>query len=201
MYPIDKVLFAELTRLVPEQVCRRTGCSYDQTDKAYVLSAWRDLYKVFPHRREIECQRGSGPGPHSYFSVFLIHYLLSVPDNDPSGEWISEKDIPGGSTFFRGPHQIPTEIISKRYGNDTDAFGKKCQSLGGNSLPMADAAFSFHITPRTPVAVLYWRGDEDFGPEAKVLFDKELASYLAADAVFALAVDICERITRSFSPT
>jgi hypothetical protein len=196
MYPIDKGLFNQLEKLDPVQVCRRAGCRFDEAKGALELSAWSDVYKVFPHRREIECLRGEGPGPHSYFSVFLIHYLISTPGTDPVGEWISEKDIPGGSTFFRGPHQIPTGMISGRYGNDIQAFGEECQRLGGIPLSLADAAFSFHVAPRTPVAVLYWQGDDDFGPEAKVLFDRSLASYLAADAVFALAVDVCARISK-----
>ena len=57
--------------------------------------------------------------------------------------------------------------------------GKGANSLGGQPLPMADAAYSFQVTPRTPVAVLYWQGDDDFPPEAKILFDRSLAGYLA----------------------
>ena len=60
---------------------------------------------------------------------------------------------------------------------------------------MADAAASFMITPRTPVAVLYWQGDEDFPPEAKILYDQSIAGYFALDAIYALAVDICSRLS------
>jgi len=196
LYPIDKVLFAELARHDPQEVCRRADCRYDEEKEVFMLSAWGDVYRIFPRLRKIDYQEGRGPKPHSYFSVFLIHHLLSAQETEPAGEWISEKDIPGGATFFRGPHQIPTQMISQRYGNDLIALKKVCSRLGGKSLSMADTAISFHITSRTPVALLYWRGDEDFGPEAKILFDKTLAGYLAADAVFALAVDICERISQ-----
>lgn len=161
------------------------------------MEAWGDIYKVFPGRCEIECLRGEGPGPHSYFSVFLIHHLLSARESDPVLDWISEKDIPGGVTFFRGPHMLPTQMIADRYGNDVDAFKQRCEQLGGKPLGMADAAFLFCVTARTRVAVLYWQGDDDFAAEAKILFDRSLAGYLAADAVFALAVDICERLSHS----
>jgi Domain of unknown function (DUF3786) len=195
LYPIDKGLFAELAQLNPQEVCRRADCTYETAEEAYVLSAWGDIYKIFPTRREIACLRGKGPGPHSYFSIFLIHHLLGAQPADSVREWISEKDIPGGATFFRGPHLIPTQLIAERYGNDTETFKKRCEGLGGAALSLADTAFSFQITSRTPVAVLYWRGDDDFAPEAKILFDRALAGYLAADAVFALAVDICSRLS------
>jgi hypothetical protein len=194
-YPIDETLFAELAALSPAEVCKRAGCSFDAEQKAYILSVWGDVYTIFPDQRRIECRRGKGPGPHAYFSVFLIHHLLRVPETGPANEWISEKDIPGGATFFRGPHEIPTREITDRFGNAVDAFQKRCEQLGGRALPMADAAASFMITPRTPVAVLYWQGDEDFPPEAKILYDQSIAGYFALDAIYALAVDICSRLS------
>jgi hypothetical protein len=193
-YTIDRGLFAELAALSPAEVGKRAACSYDAARKSYSLSAWGDVYEITPDECRLECLHTEGPGPHAYFSVFLIHHLLRVREIGPVHEWISEKDIPGGATFFRGPHEIPTWEISKRYENDVDAFRKRCECLGGQPLPMADAAYSFQVTPRTPVAVLYWQGDDDFPPEAKILFDRSLAGYLAADAIFALAVDTCNRI-------
>jgi hypothetical protein len=194
-YPIDESLFAELAALSPAEVCKRVCCSFDAEQKAYILSVWGDEYTVLPEQRRIECRRGDGPGPHTYFSVFLIHHLLRAQETGPVHEWISEKDISGGATFFRGPHEIPTQMISNRYGNDTETFRKRCEQLGGRPLPMADTACSFLITPRTPVAVLYWQGDEDFPPEAKILYDRSLAGYLALDAIYALAVDVCSRLS------
>ena len=193
-YPIDKPLFVELAALSPAEVCRRAVCRYNPAEKAYSLLIWGDEYTVFPDQGRIECRRGEGPGPHAYFNVFLIHYLLRVPATGPAFEWISEKDIPGGATFFRGPHEIPTREVADRFGNAVDIFRKRCEQLGGRALPMADAAASFLITPQTPVAVLYWQGDEDFPPEAKILYDRSLAGYLALDAIYALAVDICSRL-------
>ena len=51
---------------------------------------------------------------HDYFNLFIIHYLLKSKEIEISNEWISEKDIPGGTTFFRGPHEIPTNLTSHR---------------------------------------------------------------------------------------
>jgi hypothetical protein len=59
---------------------------------------------------------------------------------------------------------------------------------------MADAAFSFSITPDIPVAVLYWIGDEDFPAEVKILYDRSITELLSLDILFALAVGVCARI-------
>ncbi len=56
---------------------------------------------------------------------------------------------------------------------------------------MADAAFSFQITPNIPVAVLLWLGDEEFGSQANLLFDKTISQHLPLDIIYALAVEVC----------
>ena len=134
---------------------------------------------------------------HDYFYLFMIHYLLQSKETELSNEWISEKDIPGGATFFRGPHEIPTKLISLRFNNNINEFKARCEQLHGTPLNLADAAYSFRITPRIPVAVLYWIGDEDFPAESKILYDRTIAEHLASDIIYALAMGICERIGKA----
>jgi hypothetical protein len=64
---------------------------------------------------------------------------------------------------------------------------------------MADAAFAFQIAPRIPAAVLYWEGDEEFGAEAKLLFDKSISAHLALDVIYAMAAGMCKRLGKSDS--
>jgi hypothetical protein len=136
------------------------------------------------------------PEPHDYFYVFLVNYLLSSKKAEPTAQWISEKDLVGGVTFFRGPHAIPTELITKTFGNDIQALERKCASLHGTRLEMADCSFGFHVVGSVKVALLYWQGDEDFAAEAKLLIDSSIADSLRLDVVFGLLCDVCVRIAR-----
>ena len=193
---IDAIYFKELAEQNPEDVCKRALCRYDDVKKCYDLSVWGDEYAIYPYELKIDRLSKRFQCPHEYLYVFIIHYLLKSKETILFKEWISEKDIPGGATFFRGPHEIPTNLISSRYSDDIDKFRKTCDQLDGIPLSMADAAYVFKITPRIPVAVLYWDGDDEFPPESKILFDKSVTEHLALDIIFALAVDICTRIAR-----
>jgi len=193
---IDPIHFKELARQNPEDVCRRALCGYDDTKKCYILSVWGDEYAIYPYEFKIDRITENFPAPHEYLYVFIINYLLKAKEIGLSHAWISEKDMPGGATFFRGPHEIPTHLISSQYIGDIEKFRKICERMGGVSLNMAEAAYVFKITPRIPVAVLFWDGDSEFPPESKTLFDSSINEHLALDIIFALAVDICERIGR-----
>ncbi|MEW6615818.1 MAG: DUF3786 domain-containing protein [Thermodesulfobacteriota bacterium] len=191
---IDTILFRDLAKQDPKDVCRRALCEYDDGKKYYTLSVWGDDYVIYPHQFKIDRITTNFPSPHDYFHHFIIHYLLKSKEIEIYNEWISEKDIPGGVTFFRGPHEIPSYLISRQYANDINGFRKRCEQLHGISLDMADAAYSFKITTHIPVAVLYWKGDDDFSAESKILYDSSITEHLTSDIIFALAVEICTRI-------
>jgi len=145
----------------------------------------------------IECDNEKHKRLHPYFSLFIVHYLLKAKEIGPANQWISEKDIPGGSTFFRGPHEIPTSLITDHFDGDIEGFKNRCEQLMGSPLSLADAAFVFEIAPRVPVAVLYWRGDDEFPSDSKILYDRTIHVHLASDIIYALAVGVCERLGKS----
>jgi hypothetical protein len=191
---LDHTYFQELAQAAPADICRNGRCRFDSVGRTYSLSVWNEEYVIDCAGKKIGRIGAATPEPHEFFSLFIIYYLLAAKDARVSGEWISEKDLPGGATFFRGPHLLPTDLISGRFGDNLAEFKKCCRESGGAALDLADAAFRFDITPDIPVAVLYWQGDEDFPAEAKILYDRSITALLPLDIVFALAVAICARL-------
>ena len=190
-YKIDKTIFSDLAACDPEDVILRTGCQFDKTGNQYLVNIWGYEYCVDLKKYEVRPIETGFKTYQDFLYLFIRYYLIKSKNIKPSGEWISEKDIPDGAAFFRGPHTIPCNFITERFGNDLDSFKKESFQLKGTSLEMADAAFMFQITPTLPVAVLYYFGDEDFPCEAKLLFDKTIGLHLPLDIIFALAVEIC----------
>lgn len=191
---VDDIYFKELAGKDPREVCEKAPCRYDDQKKRYIISAWGNEYAISLHERNIDLLDAAVQKPDSLFCLFIVYYLLKSKGIRETGEWISEKDLPGGSAFFRGPHEVPTYLICRRFGNDIEAFRKRCLALQGTALDMGDSAYRFDILPGIPAAVLYWTGDDEFPPEVKILFDKSISGQLPLDIVFSLAVAICERI-------
>ncbi|KPA11234.1 hypothetical protein MHK_008545 [Candidatus Magnetomorum sp. HK-1] len=195
---IDHSYYQELAQRSPEKICSRTLCSYYSDNKVYIVQVWGDEYAIYPDEYKIEKITRKENKPHAFFYLFVIYYLLNVKDTEIKNEWISEKELPGGNTFFRGPHKIPTHLISEKYGNNIQQFKNKCEQLGGVSIDKADAAYVFNITSKLPVAVLFWDGDDDFPAESKILFDKTIEEHLTSDIIFALTIEICSRIGKQY---
>lgn len=194
---IDKAIFSDLESCDPGDVVARTGCEFNETTRQYFLKVWGQRYCVDLNQGAV---RPDGPGRETYrdyLYLFILYYLMKAKKIPPSGEWVSEKDIPGGAAFFRGPHTIPTGLVTARFGNDLKSFQKACENEGGYPVGLADAAYTFELTPCLPVAVLYWQGDEDFSSETRLLFDRTIGQQLPLDIIYALAVEICHSLERS----
>ena len=194
---IDSCHFQELAGKNPEDVCRRALCSYDSNKGCYALSVWGEDYNIYPVESKITRIRDGNWDINTHFALFILHYLMTSKAIPISKEWVSEKDIPGGAAFFRGPHAVPTHLIVKSYGNNIAGFSRRCEQLHGIPLEIADQTYSFRIAPRIPVAVLLWEGDDEFPAESKILFDRTIGEHLALDVIFALAVEICTRVADS----
>ncbi len=191
---IDGCHFQDLAQMDPSDVCRRSLSTYDSRRGCYTLPLWGKAYDICPDSLSITCSADDTEKIDPFLGLFMVHYLLTTKDIPIDREWISSKDIPGGVGFFSGPHAIPTHLIERTYGERLDRFCDICEKLDGKPLQMADRAYEFRIAPRIPVAVLLWRGDDEFPAEAKLLFDRSISKHLALDIIFALAVFFCKTL-------
>ena len=118
--------------------------------------------------------------------LVTVLYLINVNDIYPVGrDIVGVKDLKEAH-FFQGPHELRTDPLLKRYGNDLNGFRETAQYLNGESQDMADAAYKLSPYPRINLYFLLWQGDEEFPPQANVLLDRPVENFLAADAIWAL---------------
>jgi hypothetical protein len=107
---------------------------------------------------------------------------------------VSERQLPGGSLFFQGPHALPLAPLLRRFGADGEAFRRVCLGLGGRPIEFGDAGFAFQALPFIPLAVILWIADEEFPARAGMLFDPTAADHLPLDLLLALAHAVVARL-------
>lgn len=116
--------------------------------------------------------------------VILVYLLNATPDL-LSREMVSANDLKDAH-FFQGPHALKVAPLVERYGRDLDGFKKASESLGGELLDMADAAYKFSPLPKIPLYYLLWEGDDEYKPHLSILFDRSIERHLSADAIWGL---------------
>jgi len=178
-------LWNELAKREPSEVAARAGVTVGGAG-GYEVPVLNGVYRVDVHTGSMTAvESGKPTEPDRHLSLATVMYLSGAKDVDPTGEWVSPRDLPGGERFFSGPHEIPVVQIVERFGGDSGSFLAACRSLGGQPEPYADAACSFPLFPRLPVAVLLWLGDDEFAARATMLVDRTAKLHLPLDALLA----------------
>lgn len=122
---------------------------------------------------------------YALMELVILVYLLRVTPDLVRREMISASDLKDAH-FFQGPHLLKIAPVLERYGKDLDGFKRASESLGGELLDLADAAYKFSPLPKIPVYYLLWEGDDEFQAHLSILFDRSIECHLSADAIWGL---------------
>ena len=197
---IDAAYWEELITLDPTEVCRRSLGAYDPEEEAYRIPLLYQEYTIHPFRRSITRERDPAARPRRSGDVFfdealvLIIYLLRAREIPLAGKQQTEKELPGGETFFRGPHELARRPILEHFGRNPEAFHGAAVSLGGQHLDFGDAAFRFLALPRIPLDYILWAEDEEFPARLTIAFDPTVSHHLPLDVVWALVHLVTRRL-------
>jgi len=132
------------------------------------------------------CGTGWDKADDPLLELATVLYLINVKDVHPLGrDIVGPKDLKEGH-FFQGPHELKIAPLVERYGSDMQGFRKSAESLDGEPVDMADAAYRLKPFPRVNLYYLFWEGDEEFPPRMIVLFERSIQEMLAADAIWGL---------------
>ena len=189
---IDSSYWEELMKSDPGDVCRRSLGSYHPEKEAYLIPLLNQEYAIYPARRAIERKPDAKTRSHRYDSIsfsealVLVIYLLRAKEIPLAERQKTEKELPGGETFFRGPHELPRKPILKRFGRNPEGLLRAGLSLGGRPLDCGDAAFRLPALPRVPLDYILWAEDEEFPARLTVAFDPTVAEHLPLDVIWAL---------------
>jgi hypothetical protein len=129
--------------------------------------------------------------------ILILHYLLSADRQPVRGQQVSFKQLPGASFYEPTYRKRGPERIARRFGRDPEAFRRACRALGWEPVELGDASFGFEVFPMLRGTVVLHRGDEEFPPEANLLFEDRIVNLLPLEDVAVLAGLIATRLGRA----
>lgn len=183
-------------RATPQEiVLERPGVTSSPDGNCYHLRFLDRYYRVDPVAERVEeLNRPEEKPLDQSLQILLIGYLIAPNGGEVSREEISEKELPGGPTFFRGPHRLPAYLVAERFGCDPDGFLNQGEKLGGTSVPLGDRAVRFLPLPSIPVTFVLWSADDEFDATVSVIFDRSIQRWFELDMVFLLVGEIVKRM-------
>lgn len=121
--------------------------------------------------------------------VLILHYLEADAPTQPSGSWIAYREIPGATFYFGAFVKRAIAPLKHVFGHQVGGLSRPAESLGGKKIAEGDAGYEFLVFPHLPLRLILWGGDEEFSPEAAILFDNNAGSLLSPeDAAWAASL-------------
>ena len=194
----DSFHWERLSQLHPTDVCNRTEAIYNPSKEGFVLPVYNLRYLILPKEKEIlRMEPNDKPVEedlHPFFVLMVLVYLVEAQDLKPTHTWISEKDLKGGSTFFRGPHRLQIDELEARFGQSPESFLRVGRKLGGSEILYGDKGFALDVFPKVPLAYVLWKGDEEFSTRIAILFDSTIQSHLPLDITWCMVSETTLRL-------
>lgn len=135
-----------------------------------------------------------------YSRLSILRYLIHARNLPPSGKLVCPTELPGGGIFVKGTHVLPLERLATSFANNRCDFATIGNSLGGSQLDYGDVSVELHPFPRVPVTLIVWSGDEEFSPNASVLFDSHCVAHLPIDIIWSTAMMVIEMMLINTGP-
>jgi len=124
-----------------------------------------------------------------YYSILILHYLIQKLIKLPplSGEWISFQELPGGQGYFAAFKKRSIDSILRKYGKKPDNLLGIIEKFPAKSVKIGDVGVVIEAFKDVPILINLWRGDEEFDPEANVLFDRSIQQIFCTEDIAVLS--------------
>ncbi len=122
-----------------------------------------------------------GPIPPLTTQTFLLRYLLECKDVAWSGAWKTFREMPWGELYIKPYTGRVLTRAAFTFGTRLDAFRAAAEKMGAVSVSHGDAGYLFELVGGYKMQILAWAGDEEFPPNAQILYSDNFADGFAAE--------------------
>ena len=168
-------LFAKLDAA---EAAARTGAKWDGKE-FYVNLLGREFaisHPVYAIRALDE-----GKLPPLPTQTFLLRYLLESKKVAWKGEWKTFREMPWGEMYITPYTGRVLTRAAFTFGFKTKAMAAACEKMGAVAVKHGDAGYLFNLIGDYQMQILIWEGDDEFPPNAQVLYSDNFADGFAAE--------------------
>ena len=113
--------------------------------------------------------------------TFLLRYLMETRAVPWLGQWKTFREMPWGEMYIKPFTGRALTRAAFTFGTRLADFKTACEKMGGIPVSHGDAGFQFAFVGGYRMQILIWEGDEEFPPNAQILYSDNFAEGFAAE--------------------
>jgi hypothetical protein len=131
--------------------------------------------------------------------AMILYYFSTSIKSAPAGKWISFSELADGQFYNAAFQGYTSKKLLQYFGDQYQLFEDRCVELCGDKHDFGDGAFRYQILPRIAILAVYWKGDEDFPPSYKILFEDIADDHMPTDGCAILGSMLTGKLTQEYS--
>ena len=169
----------QFAKLDPQQTLSRLPFVAFDGEK-FTLTLLGRTYRIAWPEYALEVLDG-GSEPSLPTQTFLLRILLEAKDVPWQGQWKTFREMPWGE-MYNTPYtgRVLTRAAFS-FGFKRAKFAAACEKLGAAKLSHGDAGYEFEFFGPFRMQILLWEGDDEFPPNAQVLYTDNFAEGFGAE--------------------
>ena len=165
-----------------ESRLQQLGASYKVTEIGINFSAFGRMLTI-DQNLNISLIPGSLKKLPDSLKVVILHCLKENFVCSRTDEFIAFREFSGG-LFYEKPYKNRTiDILAQTFQNDTVALNEALKQIECSQLDQGDLSVKFILFGHLEMILTYWKGDEEFQPEATLVYSKNMKYKLSAEDV------------------
>ncbi len=164
--------------LDPAEAAERTGAKWNGVE-FYVNLLGREF--AISHPDYALRALDDGKLPPLPTQTFLLRYLLESKQASWGGQWKTFREMPWGEMYIKPYTGRVLTRAAFTFGFRLDAFRSACEKMGATALMHGDAGYQFNLIGDFMIQILVWEGDDEFPPNAQVIYSDNFAEGFAAE--------------------
>ena len=165
-------------RLDAVEAATRTGAKWDGKE-FYVNLLGREFGISHPEYAIRPLDGGAVPPLPT--QTFLLRWLLEGKNVRWMGQWKTFREMPWGEMYIQPYTGRVLTRAAYTFSFKLAQFYAACEKLGGIRLSHGDAGYQLELIPGFHIQILIWQGDDEFPPNAQVIYSDNFAEAFAAE--------------------
>lgn len=158
------------------------------SERVFAVKFLADEYTVDLNTKKVLSLSCNIPAK-DFTAVIILHYLARKLESLPklTGLWLSFKELSGVEGYYPAFRKRVIEPILKKYGTKPEGILESLGRLPGKKIDKGDVGIALEVFEGAPCLITLWRPDDEFGPEANILFDKSITQIFCIEDIVVLA--------------
>ena len=162
----------------PQEAAARVNVKWD--GKEFFVKLMGREYAIAHPEYAIRVMDG-GKLPPLPTQTFLLRYLLEGKRVADMGQWKTFREMPWGEMYITPYTGRVLTRAAFTFGTRVAAFKAACEKMGAEPVKHGDAGFQFDLIGDYKMQIIVWEGDDEFPPNAQVLYSDNFAKGFAAE--------------------